>query len=93
MQKNRGKTGLKENKPQQKAEIIGEESTQKSETGEASAEKTEKNNLTETSDNRNEPLCPRCNAKLVRRNSKYGAFWGCSNYPKCRYTESVKEDE
>lgn len=91
--KNRGKTGLKENKTQQKAEIIGEESTRKAETGEASAEKTEKNNLTETNDNRNEPLCPRCNAKLVRRNSKYGAFWGCSNYPKCRYTESVKEDE
>lgn len=91
--KNRGKTGLKENKTQQKAEIIGEESTQNAETNEASAEKTEKNNLTETIDNRNEPLCPRCNAKLVRRNSKYGAFWGCSNYPRCRYTESVKEDE
>lgn len=91
--KNRGKTGLKENKTQQKAEIIGEESTQNAEINEASAEKTKKNNLTETIDNRNEPLCPRCNAKLVRRNSKYGAFWGCSNYPRCRYTESVKEDE
>ncbi|UKI22688.1 MAG: hypothetical protein L6V88_10445 [Anaerotruncus sp.] len=74
--KNRGKTGLKENKTQQKAEIIGEESTQNAETNEVSAEKTKKNNLTETNDNRNEPLCPRCNAKACSQKFKIRRFLG-----------------
>jgi len=35
-------------------------------------------------------LCPRCGGKLVRRVAKQGlyvgkTFYGCSNYPKCRY--------
>jgi hypothetical protein len=32
-------------------------------------------------------ICPRCGGTLVERQGKYGAFWGCSNYPKCRYTK------
>jgi hypothetical protein len=27
--------------------------------------------------------CPSCGATLVRRKGPYGAFWGCSNYPRC----------
>ena len=34
-------------------------------------------------------ICPRCSGKLVLRNGKYGEFWGCSNYPKCRF---IKKD-
>lgn len=34
-------------------------------------------------------LCPRCGGQLVERNGKYGRFMGCSNYPKCRYTEKL----
>lgn len=30
-------------------------------------------------------ICPKCGGKLVLRSSKYGEFFGCSNYPKCRY--------
>lgn len=30
--------------------------------------------------------CPFCGGELVLRNGKYGKFYGCSNYPKCRYT-------
>lgn len=30
-------------------------------------------------------LCPYCKTELVLRNGKYGAFYGCSNFPKCRY--------
>ena len=30
--------------------------------------------------------CPRCGGNLVLRNGKYGQFYGCSNYPKCKYT-------
>ena len=30
--------------------------------------------------------CPLCGGTLVRRNGRYGSFWGCSNYPTCKYT-------
>lgn len=30
--------------------------------------------------------CPRCGGKLVLRNGKYGDFYGCSIYPRCRFT-------
>lgn len=32
-------------------------------------------------------ICPKCGGTLVKRNGKYGTFWGCSNYPQCRYTK------
>lgn len=31
--------------------------------------------------------CPGCGGELVVRTGKFGEFYGCSNYPKCRYTE------
>ncbi len=35
-------------------------------------------------------LCPKCKkGKLVLRKSSYGSFYGCSNYPKCKYTEKI----
>ena len=34
-------------------------------------------------------ICPRCGGNLVLRNGKYGEFWGCSNYPKCKF---IKKD-
>ena len=30
--------------------------------------------------------CPRCGGRLVLRDGKYGDFYGCSNYPRCRFT-------
>jgi len=33
--------------------------------------------------------CPECGGELVLRSSFYGKFLGCSNYPKCRHTESL----
>jgi len=30
--------------------------------------------------------CPKCGKSLVLRKSVYGAFYGCSGYPHCRYT-------
>ncbi len=32
-------------------------------------------------------LCPECGGKLVLRESRYGKFWGCKNFPKCRFTK------
>lgn len=33
-------------------------------------------------------ICPRCGGQLVKRKGKYGSFWGCSNYPRCHFTEN-----
>lgn len=33
--------------------------------------------------------CPKCGSPLVRRNGKFGEFWGCTTYPRCRYTRNV----
>lgn len=50
-------------------------------------EQIEKNNQPEV----NEPLiCPECGGELLLRTAKYGehageSFYGCSNYPKCKY--------
>ena len=32
-------------------------------------------------------VCPYCKKPLVLRHGQYGNFYGCSGYPKCRYTE------
>lgn len=31
-------------------------------------------------------ICPRCGGQLVLRHGSYGRFYGCSNYPKCKFT-------
>ena len=31
-------------------------------------------------------ICPQCGGTLVLRHGKYGNFYGCSNYPRCRFT-------
>lgn len=31
-------------------------------------------------------ICPKCGGQLVERSGRYGAFYGCSNYPKCKFT-------
>ena len=35
---------------------------------------------------KNQKICPYCKGELVFRNGKNGKFYGCKNYPKCRYT-------
>jgi len=40
-------------------------------------------------------MCPKCGKELVLREARKGInagnkFWGCSGYPNCRYTESLK---
>lgn len=34
------------------------------------------------------PNCPRCGASMRRRNGRYGQFWGCSTYPRCKGTRN-----
>lgn len=34
----------------------------------------------------NSGICPKCGGHLVKHKGRYGSFWGCSNYPKCKFT-------
>ena len=36
--------------------------------------------------------CPKCGAQLLIRLGKYGKFYACSKFPKCRYTESLEKN-
>ena len=40
----------------------------------------------------NDDKCPQCGAKLGIKLSKFGAFIGCSNYPKCNYTKKLSDE-
>ena len=35
------------------------------------------------------PVCPVCSSDMRKRNGRYGRFWGCSKYPKCRGTRNL----
>lgn len=37
--------------------------------------------------------CPVCGGELMKRNGKFGEFYGCSNYPRCRYTRNARKSE
>ena len=39
------------------------------------------------------PLCPKCGAQVVIRNGPHGSFYGCSRYPNCRLTASLKSKD
>ncbi len=34
--------------------------------------------------------CPKCGGEIVIRFGKFGRFYACSNFPKCNYTENLK---
>lgn len=41
--------------------------------------------------------CPKCGAALVKRVAKKGEragkeFYGCSNFPKCRYIKNIEDE-
>ena len=41
-----------------------------------------------------ETTCPKCGNQLIERQAKRGAnvgnsFWGCSSFPKCRFTQNT----
>lgn len=53
-------------------------------------------NPNNTINNDSSTICPKCGGTLVLRNAKKGkyagqSFFGCSNYPKCRYIKPTSE--
>lgn len=54
--------------------------------------KEQKKEMEEIDNGKIEKECPKCKKPLVLRKSIYGAFLGCSGYPKCRYTEKLNDN-
>jgi len=48
-----------------------------------------KKDITETPTKK---ICPKCKSPLLIRLGKYGKFYACSAFPKCRHTESLEEN-
>jgi DNA topoisomerase-3 len=38
------------------------------------------------------PVCPICNASMLKRKGKSGPFWSCSHYPDCKGTAPIRKD-
>lgn len=36
-------------------------------------------------------ICPACGNKLIVKEGTYGLFVGCSSFPNCKYTESIRK--
>ncbi len=53
--------------------------------------KKQRKELEDIEQGKKEKKCPKCDSPLKLRKSIYGAFLGCSNYPKCRYIEKIKQ--
>lgn len=47
-------------------------------------------NINKTQEELRSGICPRCGGKLVKKSGKYGEFYGCSNYPKCKFTLNIQ---
>jgi len=38
-------------------------------------------------------ICPKCSSPLIIRMGKFGRFYACSNFPKCKYTKALEKNE
>ena len=38
-------------------------------------------------------ICPKCGGDLIKRKGRYGEFYGCKNFPKCRYKGHALKEE
>ena len=43
-------------------------------------------NIHQTLEDTQNGICPRCGGQLVERKGQHGTFYGCSNYPNCKFT-------
>lgn len=34
-------------------------------------------------------LCSKCEGEMIRRNGMFGEFYGCGNFPQCRFTKNI----
>jgi DNA topoisomerase-1 len=39
-----------------------------------------------------EKICPKCGSEMIIRLGKFGRFYACSKFPRCKYTEPLKKE-
>lgn len=62
------------------SKVTNNRDSKKEHIAKAKANKTQRNTPT---------ICPSCGGKLTIKNGKFGSFYGCNNYPKCKFTQNV----
>jgi hypothetical protein len=35
-------------------------------------------------------ICPKCGGRLTKRDGRYGEFYGCENFPRCKYATNLR---
>lgn len=48
-----------------------------------------KRNIHERNKKTRRQICPNCNGELIIRKGNYGKFYGCVNFPKCKFSKSI----
>jgi DNA topoisomerase-1 len=47
----------------------------------------------EIAEEKTDKICPDCGAELIIKLGRFGKFYACTNFPKCRFTESLKDNK
>jgi len=47
----------------------------------------------EIAEEKTDRKCPECKSDLIIKLGRFGKFYACSNFPKCRFTESLKDNK
>ncbi|PIS34901.1 MAG: type I DNA topoisomerase [Parcubacteria group bacterium CG08_land_8_20_14_0_20_43_9] len=47
----------------------------------------------EIAEEKTDKICPTCGAEMIIKLGRFGKFYACTNFPKCRYTESLKDNK
>ncbi|MFH1643441.1 MAG: type I DNA topoisomerase [Patescibacteria group bacterium] len=47
----------------------------------------------ELAQEKTDKICPDCGSPVIIRLGRFGKFYSCSNFPKCKYTENLKKEE
>ena len=53
----------------------------------------EKGNIKISKPEVSEEKCPKCGGELLLKEGRYGKFWACSNFPKCKFTKPFLLEE
>lgn len=64
--------------------VISVNSVKKEHKKQVKSTKKRKRNHTEIN------ICPKCGGRLEVKHGKYGWFYGCNNFPACKFTKNVK---
>ncbi len=56
-------------------------------------QKYEKLSKKEIAEEKTNKVCPKCGSPLIIKLGRFGKFYACTGFPKCKYTESLKDNK